>query len=169
MPNWVGVKGTVTGPPIVAAGTSVSGGLSLPYRYATTSLTPPSLLPFDPRVNMPVLPTPSCHMLSAGYWVDVTVGAVFGAVKLFFGADEMAVRVLITITDRELEAARTEPRLSRWVSFSSGNLRANHGHALSCGHSALRPGIRAGKEKPGKHSRAGNKPSRGLRADRIPP
>ena len=79
MPNWVGVKGTVTGPPIVAAGTSVSGGLSLPYRYATTSLTPPSLLPFDPRVNMPVLPTPSCHMLSAGYWVDVTVGAVFGA------------------------------------------------------------------------------------------
>src|SRR5437764_11605199 len=79
MPNWLCVKGTVTGPPIVAAGTSCSGGLSLPYRYATTSLTPPSLLPFDPRVNMPVLPTPSCHMLSSGYWVDVTVGAVFGA------------------------------------------------------------------------------------------
>src|SRR6185369_5489045 len=65
------------------------------------------------------------HLVGSGDIEDVNAvvafGALFGAIKLLLCADEVAVRVLITITDRELEAARAEPRLSRWVSFSSGN------------------------------------------------
>ena len=61
---------------------------------------------------------------------------------LFLGTDEMTVRTLPAVTERDLPLAGCEIRIVVSASFTGGGtLRANPGHAASREDSALRKGV----------------------------
>jgi hypothetical protein len=71
-----------------------------------------------------------------------------GALLLLFGPNKMAVRALFAKADRQLPPTAVEKStIVRTGTLAACALHANHGRALTCGNSTLRPGILEGKKE----------------------
>ena len=78
---------------------------------------------------------------------------------LLLRANEVSMGTLFTQTKRDLPAPAIEKtRIVRPRTFTACALHANHGRALTCGHSTLRPGMWAGPEETGEDQQRRDEP-----------
>jgi hypothetical protein len=88
---------------------------------------------------------------------------LFCAMGLLDRADEVPVRVLFSISGRDLPLAGRLRSARASVIESSGCERAKPGRALTCGNSTLSRGRGHAKEKSGENRQDGNRPPDVLR------